>query len=67
MARKKAQALEHVRNLTRYGVTPASQGLDDEGMPLPDVPVIDPSANDADEDADGGRRGKNRGEGASRW
>ena len=58
MARKKAAALQRVHNLARMGVSPASQGLNEEGEPLPDPVAIDLPAADADKDADGGEETK---------
>ena len=52
--RKKAAALQRVRNLAQMGVSPASQGLNKEGEPLPDPAAINLPAADADKDADGG-------------
>ena len=61
MARAKALAKQRVRYLARMGVTPASQGLTEEGEPLPKAAAIDLSANDADDDADRGEEVKDAG------
>ena len=58
MARAKALAKQRVRDLKRKGITPASQGLTEEGKPLPKPDVIDVSASDADDDADRGEEAK---------
>ena len=61
MTRAKALARSRAANLKRKGISPASQGLTEEGEPLPEPAAIDLSAADADDDADGGEEAKDAG------
>ena len=58
MVRAKVGNKSRVANLKRKGITSASQGLTEEGEPLPKPAAIDLSAADADEDAEGGEEAK---------